>query len=107
MAKRRRKGSKRTRVKASWTELRARLTVGTKTHLMSIIKILWSSASITAKNKVIKMAAMKSFGGKIARKVKHRVTHHIVKHRKGKKKAWQIKGSIAAKRHMAKIRRKR
>jgi len=102
--KRRKKGkSKKIRTKSSWSEFRARLTSGSKAKLLSIIKILWSSASITAKNKCIKLAAMKSFSGKIKRATKRKGKGK----RKGKKKAWQIKGSVAAKRHMAKIRKQR
>jgi len=99
--KRRKKGkSKKIRTKVSWSEFRARLASGSKSRLLSIIKILWSSASITAKNKCIKLATLKSFTGKIKRATK----------RKGKskgrrkKKAWMIKGSAAAKAHMRKVR---
>jgi len=102
--KRRKKGKKgkhRTKIRQTWTEFRAGLTLVKKTTLISVIKILWPSASKAAKNKVCKLAAnaIKHVGRKVKAKSKGK--------RKGKKKAWQIKGSAAAKRHMAKIRNKR
>jgi len=80
MGKKRKGKSKKIRVKVAWSEFRARLSSGSKLKLLSIIKILWSSSSITAKNKCIKMAAMKSFAGKIKRKSK-------AKTKKGKSKS--------------------
>lgn len=76
----------RLKLKASWGEFRARLSMGTKAKLISIIKILWGSASTSAKNKVIKIAAVPSFSGKISRKSKGHRSSKAKGKRKSKRK---------------------
>ena len=103
------------RFKSSWSVIRRGLTSASKSTLIRIIKILWSSSSRTAKNKVRKIVS-RTFHISIRRKshrrsrkstrtIRHRRANRI-RHRKSKP-ARLVKGSKAAKLYMAKIRRMR
>ena len=83
MAKKKRKKGKKVRLKTTWTEFRAGLARHKVATLLRIIKILWASASTTAKNKVCNIAAQKP---RVTRKEKSKSKAKSKRRSKGKTK---------------------